>query len=82
MFVWANYVSSHSVHSNITLADFKRIFYMEYLHRMWGRSIGVFFAAPAVFFFYKKWLPQFVKPRIGVYAGLILLQVIVGKMIA
>ena len=48
---------------------------MEYFHRMWGRAIGLTFAIPAVFFLYKKWVPHHVKPRLGIYAGIILFQV-------
>lgn len=32
---------------NITMDEFKFIWYMEYSHRMWGRSIGAFFYIPA-----------------------------------
>ena len=48
---------------------------MEYFHRMWGRAIGLTFAIPAAFFLIKKWVPQHVKPRLGIYAGIILFQV-------
>merc|ERR1712013_601020 len=34
--------------SQITLNEFKFIWYMEYGHRMWGRSIGAFFYIPAL----------------------------------
>ena len=50
---------------------------MEYFHRMWGRAIGLTFAIPAAFFLIKKWVPQHVKPRLGIYAGIILFQVYV-----
>ncbi|XP_003387082.1 PREDICTED: cytochrome c oxidase assembly protein COX15 homolog [Amphimedon queenslandica] len=66
------------VHKDITLADFKRIFYMEYIHRMWGRAIGLTFALPAGFFLLKKWVPKHVKPRLGFYAGVILFQGLLG----
>lgn len=59
----------------MNLSQFKRIFYMEYAHRMWGRGVGLFFAAPAAFFLYKQWVPKHLKPRLAVYAGLILSQV-------
>ena len=36
--------------SQITLNEFKFIWYMEYGHRMWGRSIGAFFYIPAIAF--------------------------------
>ena len=52
---------------------------MEYFHRMWGRAIGLTFVIPAVFFLYKKSVPRHVKPRLGIYAGIILFQVMDGK---
>lgn len=39
-------------HANfwMTLADFKEIYWLEYLHRLWGRVIAVAFAVPFVYF--------------------------------
>ena len=37
----------------MTLAEFKRIFWIEYVHRLWGRLIGVVFLIPFVFFLIK-----------------------------
>ena len=34
----------------MTLDEFKFIYWMEYAHRMWGRALGIVFAAPAVYF--------------------------------
>ncbi|MDE0176058.1 MAG: COX15/CtaA family protein [Defluviicoccus sp.] len=34
----------------MTVDDFRSIFWLEYLHRLWGRLIGVVFAVPAVWF--------------------------------
>ena len=31
---------------NMTMDEFKRIYFMEWFHRMWGRSIGLAFALP------------------------------------
>ena len=36
------------VNSWMTLADFKEIFFWEYVHRLWGRLIGVVFFVPWV----------------------------------
>ncbi|XP_012523001.1 cytochrome c oxidase assembly protein COX15 homolog isoform X2 [Monomorium pharaonis] len=41
---------------NMTLEEFKRIWWMEYLHRMWGRLIGGVFVIPATYFWYKDHL--------------------------
>lgn len=35
---------------DMTLAQFKGIFFWEYFHRLWGRSIGMFFLLPFVGF--------------------------------
>lgn len=34
----------------MTLAEFKTIFWWEYIHRLWGRAIGVIFLVPLVVF--------------------------------
>lgn len=38
--------------------DFKRIFFWEWFHRLWGRMIGLVFALPLLFFWIKKVIPQ------------------------
>ena len=42
------------LNNNMTLAEFKIIFYWEYIHRLFGRFIGLFFLIPLVYFYYKK----------------------------
>lgn len=39
-----------NLHAYFTLADFKSIFFWEWLHRFWGRLIGIVFAIPFVVF--------------------------------
>ena len=65
-----------SSNEGMTLSEFKRIFYMEYAHRMWGRSIGAVFFLPAIFFTYKGWIAKSLKPRLFIYGGLLAFQVI------
>ncbi len=36
--------------AGMTLAEFRTIFWWEYIHRLWGRLIGVVFAVPFVWF--------------------------------
>src|SRR5512145_639995 len=38
------------VNAGMDLAAFKGIFWLEYLHRLWGRLIGLAFAVPLVAF--------------------------------
>lgn len=39
--------------AGMTLAEFKGIFWLEYLHRLWGRAIGVIFLVPFLVFLAK-----------------------------
>ncbi len=41
----------------MSLAEFKRIFFWEYLHRLWARLVGLVLAAPLAFFALRRWLP-------------------------
>jgi cytochrome c oxidase assembly protein subunit 15 len=41
------------VNFGMSLAEFKGIFWLEYIHRLWGRLIGLAFALPAVVFLIK-----------------------------
>ena len=43
------------VNNGMKLAEFKMIFFWEYLHRLLGRVIGLVFIFPFVFFLLKKW---------------------------
>ena len=46
------------VNSSMTLPDFKGIFWLEYIHRLWGRLIGVAFAVPFLTFLILKWVDR------------------------
>ena len=39
---------------DMTLKEFKVIFYWEYFHRLFGRIIGIFYLIPLIIFTYKK----------------------------
>ncbi|XP_064599901.1 heme A synthase COX15-like isoform X2 [Liolophura sinensis] len=62
----------------ITLSDFKFIYYMEYAHRMWGRMVGVAFLLPAAYFLKKGWIAKAMKARLGIMAGLLGFQGFLG----
>lgn len=40
------------------LGDFQKIFFWEWLHRLWGRTIGLIYALPLVFFWLRGMIPQ------------------------
>ncbi|XP_055878932.1 cytochrome c oxidase assembly protein COX15 homolog isoform X1 [Biomphalaria glabrata] len=62
----------------MTLSDFKFIYYMEWGHRMWGRTTGVAFFLPALYFLKKGWISKSLKPRLAVYGGLLAFQGFLG----
>ncbi|CAB4007381.1 cytochrome c oxidase assembly COX15 homolog [Paramuricea clavata] len=75
---YQNFPEYKYLNEGMTLSEFKRIFYMEYAHRMWGRSIGAVFFLPAVFFAYKGWITKSLKPRLFIYGGLLAFQGLLG----
>ena len=45
------------VNTGMTLTDFKTIFFWEYIHRLLGRLIGLAFALPLLFFWWRRAVP-------------------------
>jgi cytochrome c oxidase assembly protein subunit 15 len=45
------------VNRGMTLSDFKTIFFWEYVHRLLGRLIGLAFALPLLWFWWKRAIP-------------------------
>ena len=46
------------VFPDLTLTGFKGIFWLEYIHRLWGRLIGVVFLAPFLWFWLRGRIPK------------------------
>jgi cytochrome c oxidase assembly protein subunit 15 len=46
------------VNSGMSLADFKSIYFWEYVHRLLGRIIGLAFAVPLAWFAWKRAIPR------------------------
>ena len=66
-----------ALHAGMTLAEFKRIFFWEYLHRLWGRLIAVVFAVPFAYFLLRGRIPRQLAPRL---AGLLILGGLQGAL--
>lgn len=60
------------------LEEFKQIYFVEWFHRMWGRSVGVLFTAPLIFFMAKRVLRAKLACRLVGLFGLGLSQGLVG----
>ncbi|MCP9261590.1 putative uncharacterized protein psbx [Dirofilaria immitis] len=62
----------------MTLAEFKFIWTMEYIHRMWGRALGIAFLAPCVYFWAKGHFCSAMKKRMIFVGTLIGFQGLIG----
>ncbi|EMP36460.1 Cytochrome c oxidase assembly protein COX15 like protein [Chelonia mydas] len=67
-----------SLNHDMTLREFKVIWYMEYSHRMWGRVVGLAYILPAVYFWRKGWLSHPMKGRVLALCGLVCFQGLLG----
>lgn len=62
----------------MSLEEFKKIWWMEFIHRSLGRTIGLFFLLPATYFWYRKWFVPSMKKRVVILGGLLLTQGLLG----
>ena len=63
---------------NMSLSEFKSIYYMEWTHRLWGRFVGMSFAVPALYFIARRKVSRPMAMRITGIAGLIGFQGLLG----
>ncbi len=63
---------------NMTLDEFKVIFYWEYVHRILARFIGLFFLVPLIYFYFSKKIKQKHMNICYLIFSLIILQGIIG----
>ncbi len=66
------------INSGMTLAQFKDIFFWEYVHRLLGRFIGLAFALPLLWFWIRKQVPRGYGPRLVALLALGGLQGAIG----
>ena len=78
---FAKYQSSPEfklLNPNMTLAEFKSIYYMEWTHRLWGRLVGLSFLLPAVYFVARGKVSAPMSRTLAGIAGLIGFQGVLG----
>lgn len=63
---------------NMTFSEFKFIYYMEWIHRIWGRFVGLSFVFPAAYFVARKQVSKPMSLRLFGIAGLIGFQGFIG----
>ena len=66
-----------AVHPDMTLAQFKSIYFWEYFHRLWGRLIGVVFLVPFLYFLWRGMVTRALAPKL---AGLFVLGGLQGAL--
>lgn len=59
-----------NLHSDMTLQEFKKIFFWEWAHRFWARMMGFIFLFPFIFFLIKKYMPSWLIKRMLVVVAL------------
>ena len=67
-----------AIHAEMDLAAFKTIFFWEYLHRLWGRLIGLVFAVPFVYFLLRRRIPRVLAPKLALLFALGAVQGLIG----
>ena len=66
------------VNLGMTLAEYKKIFWWEYIHRNWGRALGIIFFIPLVFFWLKNQFSPHEKKWLTIASFLGIVQAVVG----
>lgn len=66
------------VNAGFGLEGFQRIFWLEWLHRFWGRLIGLAYLLPLLWFWARGRIPAGLKPRLLLLLGLGAMQGAVG----
>lgn len=60
---------------DMTLPEFKFIFYMEWGHRMWGRLVGLAYILPTIYFWKKGYFNRSMKAKVLGLCGFVFFQV-------
>ena len=83
--VWLDYFESYKnipqyqlINFNMSLDEFKIIFYWEYFHRILGRVIGLVFLIPLIYFHFKNKIPKDLLAPLYLVLLLIVLQGFIG----
>lgn len=72
--MYTTFISNRMNH-DMTLTEFKFIFYMEWAHRMWGRLVGLAYILPTMYFWKKGYFNRSMKARVLGLCGFVFFQV-------
>jgi len=68
----------HKINSDFTLKQFKFIYFWEYLHRLWVRTLGMIFLIPFIIFVIRKQIDFFLIKRLALVVFLTALTASAG----
>jgi cytochrome c oxidase assembly protein subunit 15 len=54
-----------AIHAGMSLAQFQGIYFWEYLHRLWGRLIGIVFLLPFLYFLGRGMIARRLAPKLA-----------------
>lgn len=74
---YSQYPEFQKINAWMSVEDFKSIFWLEFIHRLWGRLIGIVFFIPFVWFLAKKSIDRATKWKLW---GLFILGGLQGLM--
>lgn len=66
------------INPHMDLAEFKKIYYMEWIHRQWGRFIGLSFVLPTIYFIARRRVTRRTAAHLVGISGLIGFQGFIG----
>lgn len=66
------------INAGMTVDEFKGIFWLEFIHRVWGRLIGLAFIVPFLFFLVRGWLDRQLVPTLVILFVLGAVQGVLG----
>ncbi len=67
-----------AIHADMTLSEFKMIFFWEWFHRQWARIMGLIFLIPFIFFVIKGQLHRKLIQRLGIVIAIAMLAALFG----
>lgn len=66
------------LNSRMDLEDFKKIYFMEWFHRLWGRVVGITFLVPTIYFIARRRVSKRMAVKLTGICGLIGFQGMIG----
>lgn len=76
--LYQQYPEFKQINHTMSLGEFKSIFWLEYAHRLLGRSIGIIFLLPYLYFLFRKTIDKTLSPKLLVMFALGGLQGLMG----